>query len=456
MYSPYHSQQKGIPGYVAVLVVMVFVVGLGLVLKESAPKQRTITTSKETPSNQAVLGRFDVVDVRDKAFSVYWRTDKPTKGYIVYGYSPDALDTEVYDSFDLNATPNPRRNHFVKVRPLKSDSTIYYRIIVDGEEVEQAQDVPFQVSTMRTLTTASSDNIVVGKVLQGETIAPENTIVIMNISTALPVATRVENDGSFVLSQCCLYSSSSGEPYTPNDGDVVQLEVIQEDGTHKKLSYVYGDVVKDDIKISMNSDDREVNSLTDTTRTTKEDASKESVLAAADSFVEIKPVDLIYPRDGSSIPGLQPLVRGVGEPGAIVRGRFVEQGRIFQVKINEDRLWTYTPSYNFKPGEHHLIVDTTDEFGRNVTLSSTFTILKSGEAVLGEATDSATLTPTASPSESNTPTPQEALSSTPTPTSALGTPTPTPTPPQTGINILPLTVLSVILIVVGAGFILLF
>jgi hypothetical protein len=97
-----------------------------------------------------------------------------------------------------------------------------------------------------------------------------------------------------------------------------------------------------------------------------------------------------------------------------------------------------------------LEIETFDTLGNSVSMSRSFTILKSGEAVLGDATGSATITP--SINVTATPSAQPTLE----PTLVFATSTATSTPPVSGGSVLPFTILSLVLLVIGAGIILLF
>jgi uncharacterized surface anchored protein len=104
------------------------------------------------------------------------------------------------------------------------------------------------------------------------------------------------------------------------------------------------------------------------------------------------------------------------------------------VIIGADGMWRYTPPKPLSEGKQSVTITTSDAKNQTVALTHVFEILKSGTQVLGEATPSATLTPT--------------IDMTPTPTSTLaGEPI-----PETGspLPLLLLLILGVSLVSSGA------
>jgi hypothetical protein len=100
---------------------------------------------------------------------------------------------------------------------------------------------------------------------------------------------------------------------------------------------------------------------------------------------------------------------------------------------------------------------TLNERGREITYTRTFTILKSGERVLGESTPAGTITVSPTPTgKSLTPSPT-LVASEPTPTDILEletTPTMTPPPPVSGVSMIPYMMGAVGLVLLGAGLVL--
>ncbi|HLL60298.1 MAG TPA: hypothetical protein VK338_01145, partial [Candidatus Nitrosocosmicus sp.] len=159
------------------------------------------------------------------------------------------------------------------------------------------------------------------------------------------------------------------------------------------------------------------------------------------------------------------LYKGVGIPGSKVFISLLPNTYDLQTVTDKDGIWKASSNTPLNPGTYTMKVNTTDEQNKPVSLNRTFTIEKSGEAVLGEATGSATLTPTKTiapkitSSPQATPTTAVVATETPQPTYPVTTSvtiTPAPTLPETGINYMAFSMLSVALIIIGAGMILIF
>ena len=430
-YTLYQNKNKQVPGVIVVLMLLLLVGGLAYFL--SGRDIEPVVTQ-----DASVLARVDTANVRDTTVTVYWRTEAPTRGYIEYGNAPDALTTVAYDNQDVAANPTLKHNHVVNLTGLDSDSTVYFRINVDGQSLGQTAEAPFTVQTARPLTSGLDIDPIYGDISRSTGEQEENAVVVMHVSTARPLLTRTNQDGTFLFSPCCLYDSQSGEPIYPSETDSVKVEVIAEDGTSKILQTELASVSPLNNSIVIDANEKLF---------VEADAEPEEpeVLAVSDSVITFESVDIIYPVDEAYIPGTRPLIKGVGEPGELIKGSFTDEDRIFQVTVDENRNWVYEPTFDLAAGQHEVSVVTRDDAGNPVQLTRSFTILKSGESVLGDATDSATITPTAA----LTPDP----TSTPSPTGLV---TATPTPPVSGISILPVAMLSLVLIVIGAGIILLF
>jgi len=100
------------------------------------------------------------------------------------------------------------------------------------------------------------------------------------------------------------------------------------------------------------------------------------------------------------------------------------QPQIDRITVNDDGIWTWRPPKPLPPGTHQISIQGYDEQGNLVTVTRKFIVLKSGERVLGEATASATMTPTVKPSPSTTPLPTSIQN----PTLAPNSPTPQTSP----------------------------
>lgn len=430
-----HQEKKGqVPGLL-VLGVLIIVIGVFATIFSKVDK-----TEKVSEGSQFVE-RVDVTNLRDKSLTLFWKTADPTTGYVLYGLTPENINTKAVDELDTSALLTPRTNHVVNILDLPSNTPVYFKLVIDGKHIGQAVDVPYTVETNRKLVSPLDAEPLYGTIARSTGVVEPHAVVIARVGSSMPLLTRSSSDGSFLFSQCCLYSGQTKEPFIPAEDEKIRIEVISEDGTVREYADSLSNMSPLEVPILV---DQQGSGIAGTS--TFEESEPE-VLSVADTAVDLDPIDIIFPRENASIPASRPLIRGVGEPGQRVKGEFNNVNKIFQVEVDKDRNWYYEPSFDFPPGGHEMVVTTADDRGQILTLTRAFTILKSGESVLGDATGEGELTPTLSP----TATPVATLVPTTVATSSA-----TPTPPVTGFSILPIALVSIVIIAIGAGFILLF
>ena len=143
-------------------------------------------------------------------------------------------------------------------------------------------------------------------------------------------------------------------------------------------------------------------------------------------------VSLVLPPEGSALPTTLPLIQGTGVPGktiSLIIGMTNPYGD--STLVGPDGMWNYTPKQSLAPGKQSVTMTTTTIQNKLVALTHTFTILKSGSQVLGDATPSGTPTTTLTPTPTPTPdlsasisaTPIASLAAQPVPTSGYDLPT---------------------------------
>jgi hypothetical protein len=135
-------------------------------------------------------------------------------------------------------------------------------------------------------------------------------------------------------------------------------------------------------------------------------------------------VSLVIPAEGAALPTTFPLIQGTGIPGKTVSLVIGITNPIGDTTIvGTNGVWSYTPKKPLLPGRQSVTMTTKNLQNKPVAITHIFEILKSGTQVLGDATPSATLTPTTTVALIPTPTetPQATVSATPeeTPESTL-------------------------------------
>ena len=170
---------------------------------------------------------------------------------------------------------------------------------------------------------------------------------------------------------------------------------------------------------------------------------------------------IIYPKENALIPGNSPLIRGTAPIGEDVTTLIQTPTNqlSYRTKADEKGDWLVQYPLTLAPGKYVIVVTIENNTGLPTTIRRTFSIIKSGEQVLGVATGSPTLIPTTPP----VPTPTY-TNPTSTPTIGLISPTPIPptlfiptaTPPVTGGGMSGFLFGALFCIVIGAGLVLAF
>jgi len=180
---------------------------------------------------------------------------------------------------------------------------------------------------------------------------------------------------------------------------------------------------------------------------------------------------IIYPKENAIIPGNTPLIRGVAaasqEVLVLIQGPTKQYS--YRTKVDEKGDWLVRYPLALEAGRYTIAATTVDASGLPLILRRTFSIIKSGEQVLGEATGSPTLIPTmpiiptyATPTITPIPTNISTFPNiTPTvilyPTNIIPTRfIPTATPPVSGGSMSGYLFAAFFCIVVGAGLVLAF
>lgn len=173
--------------------------------------------------------------------------------------------------------------------------------------------------------------------------------------------------------------------------------------------------------------------------------------------VPIQP-SIVYPKERALIPGSKPLMRGTAIPGKDVLAYIQGPTKQYSYRTVADAKgeWLIQYPLPLEAGGYLFSVSTVDKNGFALTLRRSFSIIKSGEQVLGTATGSPTLIPTSVPTYSPTTAPTIQPTSGVYPTAVPTLFVPTATPPITGGGMTGFAYAAIFCIVVGAGLVLAF
>lgn len=402
-----------IPTFLGILLVIAFV-GAVIALFEWYSRKPSTASGSVVPVN------ITFTNISDTGFTVVWTTTLPATGVVTITPAKPTSST-FFDDRDTTGTMKRYSTHSVTVRSLAPATSYTFYILSNGKRYSQGGK-PYAVTTASTITGSGTGlepaygiiNDVGGSPVAG-------AIVLVTLEQGQLLSTITSPSGSWLLS-LRLARTASLTKYV--DGSSRLTETIR---------VLWGNQETTAITDTLNDAPVPTMVLGKTYDFRKQQAASLTTPSVLGNTTTTKPLDaktigLVAPAQNSSLTTALPLIQGTGIPGktvSIVVG--ITNPTSGTTTIGENGMWRYTPTKSLTAGKQSVTATTTDQRGKPVAFTHTFTILKSGTQVLGDATLSATLeptptaTPSASPSATPTPTPQ--LEGDPVPQSGTSLPT---------------------------------
>ncbi len=428
--------QKKIPTPLALLALLMVIVVVPLALRKSP-------NTTNTKAEKISYDRMEVSNITQQSVSISFHTDKEQSLWVVYGTTKDQLNKNAFDDRDIGNKRGSYHNHYISLSNLQPATKYYYKIIGQDSVITASNNESFVFRTTSTINSGINSKPAFGKIITANG-SPAAAIVFLEIEGVKTLSSLTKSTtGEFLIPTYSLIKNNY-QAFFPADDTIVRLRVVSDDGTSSTIKTIFNKISPIDQTVILGKD---YDFLTD----------QEQVLGESTSMVEsFKKIDIIQPLNNASIPGRRPLFKGVGIAGKQILLTLNPGKQNFQTTVAQDGSWKITSTL-LDPKEYSLVMKTTDEKGKEVVINRSFSIPKGGEAVLGEATGSATITPQATVTTGPTTAPTETptLTSTLAPTTGL-TITPSPSLPVTGGNFFSVSIFSVALIVLGAGIILIF
>ncbi len=368
----------------------------------------------------------DVVisNVSDTTFAVSWITPEKTSGVIAVEETGGTKYT-AFDDRDARSTSSDAKpimgayaTHMVTVRSAKP-STAYTIQIVSGGKFFKNGTTAYTVTTGPTLSGSGTTlEPAFGNITTPTGAAAEGAIVYLTPEGGQTLSTLVTTSGSWVI-PLHLARTKDGIAYIPNEERINESITIQtQDGAATALTDTMNDNPIPAMVIGKDYDFRNIQAENAAPAPLAQAQTPASVLGES-TQAPSGIVALTQPAEGAALPTNLPLVSGTGVPAHQV---FLIVGMTNPytdtVTIEADGVWKYTPKAPLSVGKQSITITTTDAQNKAVAITHLFEVLKSGTQVLGDATPSATLTPTID----TTPTPTSTLAGDPIPTT--GSPLP--------------------------------
>ncbi len=406
----YSRKEKQIPTWLSFFIITLAVVFVSLLFFRGEP-----APSKAT---KKVVKRIETTNISASQISVFWQTEEPEPGWISYGTAENKLDKIALDERDFQNSKEARRIHYAILKNLNPSTKYYFKLVNEKELIANPEGRAFSFVTLPRSSQVSNLKPAYGKVTDASGAPLDNVIIMLSARDSYLLSSLSKASGEWLIPLNYILDKKTSSLKALSKDEKIQIDFFAENGKSSVVQTTLSNLspLPETVVLGKNYNLNK----------------KESVLSATDN--KSVRVEILFPKESAVIPGASPLIRGTGIPNADIAASVTNTNRdiVVNTKIGGDGQWSINLSTPLSAGKHSLSVKTKDTDGNEKILTRNFSIAKSGEQVLGEATASAT------------------LSATPNPTVASSAPTLlTPTPPVSGTNPLLLVFSSLSLITIG-------
>ncbi|OGK19734.1 hypothetical protein A3D80_03230 [Candidatus Roizmanbacteria bacterium RIFCSPHIGHO2_02_FULL_40_13b] len=432
-YYKLYTNERRVPGILVVLVVgLIFSIPFFFLHKQ--------TSSPDALGNTSRPVVVEILNQTATSTDIYWKTEKPSIDTLIYWDTAGTKNT-VLDIHDIESSKIPRRLHFFSLKNLIAKTTYFLQINHENVLFGSNQQPYTSFTTLMTSAISTTLPPLYGKVVDTAGNPIPDVFLKVRVGKGQRMGAFTKSDGSFLISLCCLYNGETFELYNPARTEIVNLQFENESGLSSFITAPISAVSPFQNSVKLGENSNLVSSLPQEpqvilgAQTGISKDSKTSILA------------IYYPKDSAVIPGFRPLFKGSAPPNTSVTLSFPKETRSFEIKSDTAGLWEFVPKFNLKVGAQTVIAKSIDTNQKVLTATRVFNIPKSGQDVLGEATGSASLTPTSVPTDVPVITPTVGVT---------GGPTTGPTLIPSGIGFELFGISGIALMLLGAGIILLF
>lgn len=411
---------------IAGLILVVIAAGLIIALFEKLTRMPTDARGSSVPQDVAVT------NVGDKGFTVVWTTPNPATGMISI-LSPKTSPSTAYDDRDTGGgSPKPYLTHSVTVRSLSPATPYTFAILSNGKKYLD-NNGPYSATTAVSISGESSGlEPAYGTVHDSAGTPVGGAIVLITIERGQLLSTVTSPSGTWLVSLGFARNASLSKYLSSDERLTETIRVLSGNQEATAITDTLNDAPVPTMILGKTYDFRKQQALQKNSSMAQAGKESPSVLGdtttAKSSSANI--VSITSPAQNAALATSLPLIQGTGIPGkkvSVVLG--ITSPISGTATVGTDGIWRYTPTKSLGAGKQSVTATSVDGRGKTIALTNTFTILKSGTQVLGDATPSASLSPTFTPtptatgeaSPSATPTPQ--LAGEPVPTSGTTLPT---------------------------------
>lgn len=435
-YSQLYLEGRGpkVPVPVAAILVLVLTVAFGRFFLTNN------TTS--TRASKKTINRVEVTNVSPYQANIFWQSEVAEEGYVFYGDTLESVNNVALDDRDLSEIKGNYLNHYVTLRNLRPGQLYFFKIVAKSQVVVKPDGTLYSFKTPLTSSTASTLKPANGKVLKENLQGLDNAVVLLYVEGMYPLSAITKSTGEWLIPLNSFYDKEKLEGRALSELQKAKVEILSEDNKTSTLNGKLANFapVTTTIVIGKTYDLSE---------------SGGHVLSSQSNNSPKKEIDIIYPVEGSLIPGRRPIIKGLARPNSQVHIT-VNSKKTFSAVImaDLDGNWNYTLPESLELGNHTVTITTKDRNNKDFTMTRKFVIIAGDHEgkVLGEASGS----PTLAVSPTKTPTAAPTLATSPTATPRfVNSITPTALAKSGVADIIPV-IGGISFIVVGLGFLLVF
>ncbi len=397
----YQRKQIRIPSIFAILVIGVLSFFM---------TQFFLTPSRSTNATKRNILSMKIANVGSRRATVLWRTTNKEVGMVIWGTGRTQLDHVTLDERDSAQNRAEYFNHSVQLTELAPNTRYYFSLSNTKELLETAGTTTFSLSTTPNDSRMNSLKPVYGTVTSAGGVMEKNVLVLFEYPGAYPLATLSKPSGEWLIPLNALTRTKGTSLIAPSLSDLVTVTFYDELGN---TSTVYSPI---ELLSPVNQPVRmgKQYRLPEESQVLGTNSAQLVIAQSTPSPTQDAQgsLSVLYPTQNAVLSVGSPLIKGKAAPHAIV-SLSVRSMMSTAVVINRtsstdrDGMWKLSLTQLLPAGDYTL---TAKIEGSYTSITRVFSVAKSGERVLGEATGSATLTttptstPTATPSDEPQPT----------------------------------------------------
>lgn len=356
------------------------------------------------------LTEHKIVNLSFNQAGVYWQTEEAEPGWITYGEMPDKLDKTASDP-RYKKDKEPAHLHLVTLNNLKPGTTYYYEIVSEEGIYQQEDGAPFSFTTTDQFNLIGASKPAYGKVTEPTGDPAVNALIFITHKDSVPLVTYTKSTGEWLIPLTYVINEESMKPISLAPDDELKVHVVGE--TLKKSTVQilvnktnpFPQTIVLGNNYSFLNEENVLPASTSIKQEQEESARTDEAEPINTDTVAPVPqntnVSILFPQDSAVIPGSRPLIKGLAIPGSVINLSISSNPPYsFQITVPEDGEWLVNVPQGLLPGTYILTLYANDASGVPLSINRQFTIAKSGEQVLGDATGSASEpSPTVAPQE---------------------------------------------------------